>query len=115
MKKYITGILAVIIAVAGVAFTMPTQNRSMVTFTYSPPFTDDYSQPSVQDKDNWVPGLDCSSGVNRACSLQVSSENTQSGGTELGPNVSITTEEGQVSGKYLVTGGNQISAIHNKN
>jgi len=113
--KYITGILAVIIAVAAVAFTTPSQNRDMVTFTYSPPGTDDYSQLHVQDKDNWVPGSDCSSGQNRACSLQVSSEDTQSGGTELGPDVSITAGEGGVSGKYLVTGGSGISGIHNKN
>ena len=115
MKKYLTGILAIIIAAAAVAFTTPAQNRSMVTFTYSPPSTDNYTQANVQDKDNWVPGIACSSGANRACSLQVSSEETQSGGTELGPDVSITAAEGGVSGKYLVTGGSQISAIHNKN
>lgn len=115
MKKYITGILAVIIAVTAVAFKTLPQKMDMVTFTYSPPSLDDYSQQSVQDKNNWAPGSDCSSGENRACSLQVASENTQSGGTELGPDVSITASEGQVSGKYLVTGGNEISAIHNKN
>lgn len=115
MKKYLSGIIAVIIAVGAVAFTMPDQASSMVTFTYTPPSNDDYRQSSVQDKDNWGLGLDCSSGVNRACSFQVLPEDTQSSGTELGPNVSIIAEEGQVAEKYLVIGGNQISAIHNKN
>ncbi|MEO6683975.1 MAG: hypothetical protein ABIN48_14220 [Ginsengibacter sp.] len=87
----------------------------MVTFVYTPPSTDNYTQSNVQNKLHWAPGTECGSGENRACSFEVSLDDTQSGGTELGPNVSIIAEEGGVPGKYLVTSGNEISAIHNRN
>jgi hypothetical protein len=115
MTRYLTSILAVIIAVGAFAFTTPAKNLSMVTFNYNPPTLNDYSQTSVQKTSNWAPGSEqCSDDLNRACSLQVPSEKTINGGTKLGPDVTITATQGGVSGAYYVTGGANVSNIHNK-
>jgi len=115
MIRYLTSILAVIIAVGAVAFTTPPKNLNMVTFNYNPPAPNDYSQTSVQKTSNWIPGSEeCSDDLNRACSLQVPSDKTTNGGTQLGPDVTITAALGGVSGAYYVTGGTNVSNIHNK-
>lgn len=115
MKRYITGILAAIIAISAVAFTPPSNSRDMVIFTYTPPSPGDYSQSSVQNKDNWAPGTEtCSEDDVRACSVEVSSSNTTAGGTKLGSSVSINATEGTLSGNYYVSGGTNLLAFHNK-
>ncbi len=116
MKRYLTGILAAIIAISAVAFTQPSKSLDMVIFTYTPPSPGDYSQSSVQNKDNWEPGTEtCSEDDIRACSLEVNSANTTSGGTKLGSSVSITATEGTLPGNYYVSGGANLLSIQNKN
>ena len=115
MTRYLTGILAVVIAIGAVAFTTPSKHFTMVTFTYTPPTSGDYSQPSVQDKDNWDPApTSCQTGSQRACTLEVNSTHTTGGGTELSSDVSITAAEGSLPGKYYVSGGTNISSFQNK-
>lgn len=115
MQRYITAILAIVIAIGMAAFTNPVKNLDMLTFIYSPQNPGDYSQQSVQDKSNWIPGTaSCSDDLDKACSLQVPLEETTNSGTELGPDVTITSEEGGDANAFYVTGGANVSDIHNK-
>jgi len=115
MKRYLTGILAVIIAISAVAFTRPAKNLDMVTFIYNPPTTGDYSQPSVQNKANWSAGTaSCSGDLSKACSLQVPDNETTSGGTQLASGVTITATKDPHSANYYVSGGTFVSNIVNK-
>jgi hypothetical protein len=115
MKRYLTGILAMIIAVCAAAFTQPVKHADLVPFIYTPPMPGDYSQASVQDKDNWDPGsATCSASDQRACTLEVTSAHTTSGGTELNSDVTITATQGTLAGNYAVSGGTNISDFQNK-
>ena len=115
MKRYLTGVIAVIIAIGAVAFTSPARNLTNVTFMYNAPSGTDYSQASVQNKANWSLGTPtCSADQDRACSLQVPSDKTTAGGTQLGSSVTITAAQGPDTGAYYVSGGNFVSNIVNK-
>ena len=116
MKRYLTGIAAVIIAIGAVAFTQPAKNLNLVTFQYNPPNGTDYGQTSVETNSNWSVGSpSCSGDDNKACTLQVLSTETTSMGTELGSGVIITASLGGVSGDYYVSCGTNISNVQNKN
>lgn len=94
MKKYITGVLAVIIAVAAFAFTKPENkkvNLTDVTFYYTPT---SYGINDVQNKDNWTSTgspMDCE-GTAKACRLIVNqSATTETGGVRhLTNNITAT-------------------------
>lgn len=78
MKRYISGIVAVIIAVAAFAFTSENKRISKLDthdFFYFPPTLNPYSQTSVQDKANWKSTNgdpdDCTGSANKACMISV--------------------------------------------
>jgi len=115
MKRYVSGIAALIIAISAVAFTLPAQNLNNVTFEYNPPGGTDYSQLSVENTSNWSVGApSCSDDDDKACTLQVLSTETTNNATELGSGVSITATLGTDPGDYYVSGGSNIFNIHNK-
>ncbi len=70
MKRYVSGIAAIIIAVSMVAFTAP-EKKPLATFTFRyTPAT--YTQPQVQDNSNWVSGASlCAGPANKACQMEV--------------------------------------------
>ena len=116
MKRYLTGIAAVIIAISAAAFTKPAKNLNNVTFEYNPPGGTDYSQSSVQNKSNWSLGdPSCNDDLIKACTLEVSSDNTTAGQTQLGSSVTITATQGSVTGEYYVSGGMNILDFDNRN
>ena len=86
MKRYLTGILAVIIAAGAAAFTTAKENKSLDSFTfyYVPPTSNDYSQPSVENEGNWKtapsPIPQCGGNPNKACSILVDEDNTTGSG-----------------------------------
>ena len=71
MKRYITGIIAVVIAIGMAAFTAPAKKPlSTFTFRYTP--ATNYSQLQVQDNSNWVSGASlCAGQENKACQMEV--------------------------------------------
>lgn len=73
MKKYLSGILAVIIAVGAFAFTAPRKTikpTSTYTFFYN---SSSYLQPDVQNRQKWLigTGTGCSGLQNKACQMEV--------------------------------------------
>ena len=72
MKKYLSGIIAVIIAVGAFAFTAPikaVKKATTVTFHYTP---STFLKPQVESNANWTngPGSGCSAGA-KACQIEV--------------------------------------------
>lgn len=87
MKRYITGIIAVVIAVGAFAFTMPKkalQSFDDVTFYYQ---SSDFSNQEVAKKENWSSTATpptCVGSQNKACTLVVEEGQTiLSGGTRI--------------------------------
>lgn len=82
MKQYITGIVAVIIAIGAVAFTMPKKSArhvTSVTFYYQP---SNYSSTEVPKKGNWsstVTPPTCIGAQNKACKLVIDAAQTTGG------------------------------------
>jgi hypothetical protein len=70
MKRYLTGIIAVVIAIGMAAFTAPAKKPlSTSTFRYT---LGTYTQPQVQDNNNWVSGASlCGGTANKACQMEV--------------------------------------------
>jgi hypothetical protein len=70
MKRYLTGIIAIVIATGMAAFTAPAKKPlSTFTFRYTP---STYSQLQVQDNSNWVSGASlCAGSANKACQMEV--------------------------------------------
>ena len=116
MIRYITSILAVIIAVGTVAFTTPgNKNLDSKLFRYSAP-GGSYSAPNVQDKGNWtlVTGSpNCPSNIDqRACEMDVDD-------SQLNPDNSLKSTFSISASEYQSTGVNYVSGItsgtiHNK-
>ncbi len=76
MKRYITGIAAVVIAVTAVAFTVPihTSPKATFTFRYTP---GTFTQLQVQTNSNWVSGAAaCGGAANKACQMEVTDSYT---------------------------------------
>lgn len=71
MKRYITAVLAIIVAVSVVAFTAPKHKSplSTITFRYTP---GTFSQSQVQSNSNWTSGSSlCGAQQNKACEMDV--------------------------------------------
>lgn len=78
MKQYLTGIIAVIIAVGAFAFTKP-ENRVKPPTTYSFFYnSSSYLQQDVQDRQKWLigTGSGCSGLQNKACQMEVTDSYT---------------------------------------
>lgn len=70
MKRYITAIVAVVLAIGMAAFTAP-HNKPLSTFTfYYTPST--FTQTEVQTNSNWISGSSlCGGTADKACQMQV--------------------------------------------
>jgi hypothetical protein len=81
MKRYITGIIAVVIAIGMAAFTAPAKKPlSTFTFRFTPT---NYTQSLVENNDNWVSGASlCTGAANKACQMQVDEAYTHLNGSE---------------------------------
>lgn len=87
MKKYVFGLVAMVMAIGMVAFTEKGKSdkkvklRATTNFYYFPPEENDYSEESVEDKDNWksIGGdpLDCTNTPEKACLIEVNDDYTE--------------------------------------
>ena len=116
IKKYGTGLLAIIIAIGAFAFTNPV-NKKLGTklFRYAAP-AGSYSQSNVQNKANWVlvtGSANCPADFDeRACEMDVDDAQLNPDNS-LKSTFSISASQFQSTGVYFVSG---ISGgtIHNK-
>ncbi|HUZ58260.1 MAG TPA: hypothetical protein VMU83_05715 [Hanamia sp.] len=116
IKKYGTGLLAIIIAVGAFAFTTPVnKNLGTKLFRYSAP-GGSYSQPNVQDNGNWVlitGSANCPSNVNqRACEMDVD-DSQLNPDNSLKSSFSISAQQYGSTGVFYVNGISS-GTIHNK-
>ncbi len=81
MKQYITGIIAVVIAIGMAAFTAPAKKPlSTFTFRFTPAT---YTQPLVETNNNWVSGASlCGGTANKACQMEVDEAYTHLNGSD---------------------------------
>lgn len=106
MKRYITGILAVIIAVSAVAFIMPKKvlkTLDEVAFYYQ---STNFSSAEVAKKENWsstVTPPTCVGTQNKACKLLIDIvETTETGGVRfLTNNISVMPGAGGATNGYV--------------
>jgi hypothetical protein len=81
IRKYGIGLLALVIAVAAVAFTKPEKKPfTSHTFYYVAPGGTDYSESSVENKVNWTSNLmspPTCNGSNKACQIDVDDNYTE--------------------------------------
>lgn len=114
MKRYILSIFAVIIAVGMAAFTAPENDNKAVanySFYYMAPGGTDFSQPAVQNKNNWKSApspLPTCTGSNKACRIDIVDTYTELDGTgkrvfkTSGSSiVDIVAEEGSTEELYV--------------
>jgi len=80
MKKYLFGTMAIIFAIAAVAFTrVPKGPTATFPFRYVPSI---YTQSAVQTNSNWTSGsVSCPSPPNKACTIWVADIYTHLVGT----------------------------------
>jgi hypothetical protein len=81
MKRYITGILAVIVAAGAVAFTAPAKKIPNATFTFHYTPTS-FGQNDVETNNNWISGASlCAGDQNKACQMEVTDTYTHLDGS----------------------------------
>jgi hypothetical protein len=112
MKRYITGIIAMVIAISAVAFTKENKKYDTQFFTYT---GTDYKEASVQTPGNWthVSSHDplCNGTNVRACEIEVDPMFVNPDNSLKPLNILTNSSSTDV---YYVTGGDIISK-HNKN
>jgi len=118
MNRYLTGILAVIIAVGAAAFTKPASHiKPLATkiFQYQAPALHPYSQSNVEDRSNWVvtslSSTTCDQADQKACQLLVNTTDINPDNT-LKSTFDIQTDM-SASDVYYVSGGS-AEDIYNK-
>ena len=118
LKKYGTGLLAIIIAAFAAAFTKPVEGNhplSTKIFQYQPPSSNPYSEANVENRSNWVEtslsSTTCNNNVDRACQLQV--DNSFINPDQTLKSTFMITASQALSGNYYVSGGS-ASAIFNR-
>lgn len=78
MTRYLFGFIAIVTAVASVAFTKPTSSTKPLNVTFY--FTGNpLLSADVADESKWnttSPGNDCSGAANKACEITVSNDQT---------------------------------------
>jgi len=119
MKKYITGIIAVIIAIGAVAFSNPGNKvKPLATkiFQYQPPATDPYDQPNVEDRSNWVitnlSSTTCSQADEKACQLLVNTSDINPDNTLKS---SFVIDSQMFATKVFYVSGGSAADIYNRN
>jgi hypothetical protein len=117
IKKYGTGLLAIIIAIGGFAFTKPATSKPLATkiFQYQAPALNPYSQANVEKQSNWVEtslsGTTCNTNLDRACQLQVDNSFINPDHTLKSSFMIVASQA--TSGNYYVSGGS-ASDIFNR-
>lgn len=114
MKRYITGILAVVIAISAFAFTKPQEekkNSTTYTFSYAP--TSDFSQAAVELKSNWesntTPPSPCLGTANKACQADIDEIYTHDeGGVRV---LNTSTSQGSVLNISAIPGANNTDYV----
>ena len=114
MKKYITGIFAVVIAVSAVAFTLPKNNYTTKFFTFSGA---DYKDATVKSPGSWTfsgtsHDAGCPGTNVRACEIEVNTMFVNPDNT-LKP-LSIQTASSSTDVYYVVPGGD-VTSRSNRN
>ncbi|HEY5463217.1 MAG TPA: hypothetical protein VIJ95_08170 [Hanamia sp.] len=119
MIRYLTSILAVIIAVGAVAFTKPENKINPLAtkiFQYQAPTSDPYSETNVESRSNWVitnlGSTTCSQVNQEACQLLVDATDINPDNTLKSTFTILTTMS--APNVYYVSGGS-ATAIYNKN
>lgn len=118
IKKYGSGILAIIVAIAAFAFTKPVTHIPLSTkiFQYQAPALHPFSQTNVEDRSNWVitnlSSTTCNQSNQKACQLLVNPSDINPDNT-LSPTFTIQSTMSS-SDVYYVSGGS-AAAVYNKN
>lgn len=82
MTRYLSGIVAAVFAIGAVAFTAPKNNGPLATYTFYYTPTTNYSQPQVQNNNNWISGASLCGGVpDKACQIEVANSYTHLNGS----------------------------------
>lgn len=95
MKRYFTGIAAVVIAVAAMSFTMKTKTDPMHVFEY----TGSFSSGQVELLDNWSylgtddEYLPCNNGSDKACRVFVTEQDIDNSVSPVKLNSSVEISE----------------------
>lgn len=112
MKRYITGIVAVVVAVSTVAFTLP-KNYDNVIFTYE---GSDYLDASVKAPANWAysptHSMTCNGTNVRACEIEVDPSFVNPDNTLKPLNIQTNSSSTNV---YYVKSGGDVLDFTNKN
>ena len=117
IKKYGTGLLAIIVAIAAFAFTKPVAHKPLATkiFQYQAPALNPYSEANVEKQSNWaettLSGTTCNTNPDRACQLKVDDSFINPDHT-LKSSFMIVASQAP-SGNYYVSGGS-ASDIFNR-
>lgn len=118
IKKYGSGLLAIIIAIVAFAFTPSTGVKPLSTkiFEYQAPAVDPFSQSNVQNRSNWtetnLSSTTCTQVDQKACQLLVNDADINPDNT-LKSTFSIQTKM-SAPDVYYVSGGS-AAAIYNRN
>ena len=122
MKRYLSGILAVTVAISTVAFTTKGKIfKPYVSYVFH--YTGgSYLKTPVETNGNWAPGSGsgCGSTQNKACQMQVLSTYTHDDGTGTqvlntsGNVLSITAVKGANNTDFVPSASTAISGINNK-
>lgn len=118
MNKYISGLLAIIIAIAAFAFTPSTGVKPLATkiFQYQAPALHPFSQTNVQNRSNWVEtnlsSTTCTEVDQKACQLLVNDADINPDNTLKSTFNIVASMSG--TDVYYVSGGS-AAAIYNKN
>ncbi len=79
MKRYIFGLMAIVVAVTSVAFTNPVKKNKPLSYTFY--FTGNPLTPGdVEDESKWSltsPGNECAGAENKACRIVVDDDQTE--------------------------------------
>lgn len=115
MKRYLTGIIAVVIAIGMAAFTAPAKKPlSTFTFRYTPAT---YTQLQVQDNSNWVSGASlCAGTANKACEMEVTDTYTHLDGNNrvlntTGNVIAIKAKLGDAGTDYIPDPGSSTGIL----
>lgn len=122
MKKYLLGILAVVVAVGTFAFTKPPKNEKKFTdFIFQFDLANfPATQPNVQDPANWLLVSDTSGCTpllqQKACKIRVAESDTEGTPRHLKSTADIDASQFGATGVYFVSGGASVlQAVNRKN
>ena len=115
MKKYLFGMLAIVLAIGFSAFTKPAKSTNP-RFRYDAP-NGSYLVADVIDESNWIPltgDLTCNLDLKKACVIEVSSNDVVGGVLQSSADIhaAFETPSGHSNTAIVVTGGNVIDIFN---